>query len=97
MADVSSADVLAHFQKVKGALELGQAQVEGLVQFIKDRIVINEVSAKSFTKLSKMTMSIDGKYDAAVTSPCPRAPPEAPAEFVISISTCVLIRCRKSD
>lgn len=65
MAETSSADVLAHFSKVKAALEQGQSQVEGLLQFFKERISFEETRAKSLDKLSKHGMSIDGLYFSA--------------------------------
>jgi hypothetical protein len=50
------------FQRHRAAFLDGQAQVEGILNFIKERVALEETYSKSLLKLSKHTLSIDGKY-----------------------------------
>jgi len=50
------------FQRHRAAFLDGQAQVEGIVNFVKERISLEENYSKSLLKLSKHTLSIDGMY-----------------------------------
>ncbi len=53
---------LEHFQRHRAAFLEGQAQVEALLNFIKDRVAMEESYGKSLLKLSKSSLSIDGGY-----------------------------------
>jgi hypothetical protein len=54
------------FQRHRAAFLDGQAQVEGLLNFIKERVALEESYSKSLLKLSKHTLSIDGTYTPTV-------------------------------
>lgn len=53
-------DPMEEYVRQRSAFQDGQAQVEGLVNFIKERVAMEENYAKSLTKLSKHSLSIDG-------------------------------------
>ncbi len=56
-------DVLEEFARHRSAFLDGQAQVEGLVTFVKERVAMEESYAKSLSKLSKHSLSIDGERE----------------------------------
>jgi hypothetical protein len=62
-------DVLSHFSRVKDALQVGQAQVEGLIAFLRDRVAIEDQYSKQLLRFTKMGMSIDGACVATCSPP----------------------------
>lgn len=56
----STLDILQHFERCRAALEAGQAQVEALLQSIRERVAVEEAYNKSLTRLTRSTMGVDG-------------------------------------
>lgn len=82
MESESVPDVLSHFARVKDALQAGQAQVEGLIAFLRDRVAIEDQYSKQLLRFTKMGMAIDGACGRVARTvpvvPLRRSPPPHP-------------------
>jgi hypothetical protein len=54
---------LETFSVHRAAFLDGQAQVEGLANFVKERIAMEESYSRHLVKLSKQTLSADGEHE----------------------------------
>jgi hypothetical protein len=65
----SSIDNMEQYKRVKQAIADGQATIDTLVAFFRDRAVLEEGYSKSLSKLSKQMAVVDGTKRYQVLSP----------------------------